>query len=202
MQEKCKNELSNIVFYRNWVYYQNMKKTILLSEKTITQDYLQGSLDEFDRGQSKRFKAIDERFTRVDKRFDEVNERFVQVDKRFEQVDKRFEQVDKRFIQVDQRFEKVEAKIEQLDKKIDTVKEGLIFYIDKRLEPFEEMRKDFYSFKDQVLTTLDWLVTAFKKFDEEHSSLHRKYELCDGRLDNHEHRLYVMEKKSTYGIKS
>lgn len=124
------------------------------------------------------------------------------LDGRFDEfarsIDKRFDQVDNRITQVEERLE---TKIEAVDKKVELVRTSLIDYIDHRLEPFEEMRKDFYSFKDQVLTSLDWLMGAFKKFDEEHTVLTANYTKVQKRLDNHEERLYVMETGEKYNVK-
>lgn len=86
----------------------------------------------------------------------------------------------------------LKKEVSRLDKRID----GLKIYIDYRLEPFEEMRKDFYSFKDQVLKTLDWLVGAFKKFDEEHTILSGQYSEVQIKIENHETRIGIIEKKN------
>lgn len=58
---------------------------------------------------------------------------------------------------------------DRLDQKIDKRIDGVIKYIDYKLELVDEFKKEFVDFKDRVMKTLDWLVGAFKKFDEEHT---------------------------------
>ena len=52
----------------------------------------------------------------------------------------------------------------QLNNRIDRLSQN----IDYKLAPLIEFKEDFSSFKSSVLKTLDWLVGAFKKFEEEH----------------------------------
>ena len=75
-------------------------------------------------------------------------------------------------------------------------------YLDYKIEDAktkaEEFRKEFIIFKDHVYKSLDWLVGAFKKFDEEHTVLsHKNVELSDT-IENHESRIKTLEKKSLY----
>ena len=85
---------------------------------------------------------------------------------------------------------------EYLELRLDKHTASIIKYIDHRLEPFEEMRKDYYEFKDSVLKSLDWLVGAFKKFNEEHTILMGTYTEVNTKLDNHKTRITVLENKS------
>lgn len=74
------------------------------------------------------------------------------------------------------------------------------FYLDYKIETYkkemDDFKKEFIDFKDKVLTSLDWLVGAFKKFDEEHTILTGKYSTINVKLDNHESRIQVLETKS------
>ncbi len=81
-----------------------------------------------------------------------------------------------------------------IDKKFDAISESIKF----ELEPIHEFKKKFESFQSQVLNTLDWLVKAFKKFDEEHTILTGKYSKINEKIDNHDQRIVVLEKKVTY----
>lgn len=60
----------------------------------------------------------------------------------------------------------------------------------------KDFKKEFMKFKDQVLKTLDWLVGAFKKFDEEHAVLTGKYSQVNDQISNHEVRITTLEKSS------
>ena len=54
-------------------------------------------------------------------------------------------------------------------------------YLEFRLDPIEQAQKDNEKFKQSVLKSLDWLVGAFKKFDEEHTILSEGYFGCTGK---------------------
>ena len=70
--------------------------------------------------------------------------------------------------------------------------EKLFMALTKDLSDFKnEMRE----FRDRTNKTLDWLVGAFKKFDEEHSILTARYSTIGKTIDNHETRITVLEKK-------
>ena len=71
----------------------------------------------------------------------------------------------------------------------------LIKHLDARFAPLEAMAKDYYEFKDQVLKTLDWLVGAFKKFDEEHTVLTDSHSNIQQKVDTHEKRITLLETK-------
>lgn len=57
-----------------------------------------------------------------------------------------------------------------------------------------EFYNEFKEFKDSVLKTLDWLVGAFKKFDEEHAILSERYLSINKTIENHEDRITKLEK--------
>jgi len=73
------------------------------------------------------------------------------------------------------------------------------FYLDYKIEMYkkeiDKFKKEFIDFKDKALTNLDWLVGAFKKFEEEHMVLTGKYSTINVKLDNHESRIQVLEHK-------
>ncbi len=50
----------------------------------------------------------------------------------------------------------------RLNKRIDRVTK----YVNFELEPINEFKKEFTEFKENTQKSLDWLVRAFKKFEE------------------------------------
>lgn len=113
----------------------------------------------------------------MDKRFQETN---AVMDKRFQETN---DVMDKRFS---------ESQV-QLDKKFDAFQK----YFDFRLEPIEESQKENEAFKARVLDSLDWLVGAFKKFDEEHTVLSGNYSDIQSKIHDHEERLHHLESRAT-----
>ncbi|MDP3974550.1 MAG: hypothetical protein Q8P65_01015 [bacterium] len=73
--------------------------------------------------------------------------------------------------------------------------------VDIRFEIVENaikgLSKDFAEFKEHTYKTLDWLVGAFKKFDEEHTVLTVRYSRINKSIDNHETRISILEKKTS-----
>lgn len=63
---------------------------------------------------------------------------------------------------------------EVLEEKFNQFFNRIIVYIDFKIKPLEEMSVDYYKFKDHVNKTLDWLVGAYQKFDEEYLILRKK----------------------------
>lgn len=117
------------------------------------------------------------------------------LDKKINYLDTKIDLVNKKLdAKIDLVNKRLDAKIDLVNKRIDRV----IDYIDERLKPFEEMRKEFAEFKDRVLTALDWLIGAFKKFEEEHTILTGKYSEVSQRLNDHENRISALEKKTNY----
>lgn len=172
VQLQCKNRQSCLVLLNNMFYDGIMKNIPTNKSITIyTPDAQQLVTKAYLDGRLDEFEQNLER--KIDLKIDKLESKF-----------------DKRITAVETR----------LDNKIEAVRNGLIMYIDTRFEPFEEMRKDFYSFKDQVLSTLDWLVSAFKKFDKEHTVLTYRYKVQGEQIEHHDRRLCVMEKKMEYLI--
>ncbi|MBU1104313.1 hypothetical protein L6255_00970 [Candidatus Parcubacteria bacterium] len=62
--------------------------------------------------------------------------------------------------------------------------------LEQKLSPFREDIRKIYD-------TLDWLVGAFKKFDEEHTFHSSRIYGHEEQLENHEVRIGVLEKKAT-----
>jgi len=83
------------------------------------------------------------------------------------------------------KLEKIFVTKEELKTSIDRV----INYIDYRLEPLEEFKLDFKEFKEQVLKSLNFLVGAYKRLDEERVVAFKQF-------DNHETRIELLESKS------
>lgn len=63
-------------------------------------------------------------------------------------------------------------------------------------QEFKEFREEMRDFREQTYKTLDWLVGAFKKFDEEHTILSTRYSTISKTIDNHEDRISLLEKKN------
>jgi uncharacterized coiled-coil DUF342 family protein len=66
--------------------------------------------------------------------------------------------------------------------------------IDDLREELRDFKKEMREFRDQTNKTLDWLVGAFKKFDEEHSILTARYSTISKTVDKHELRITNLEK--------
>lgn len=99
---------------------------------------------------------------------------------------------------LDERLGKFKSELNiEIDKKLIKFRDGLLFYIDEKNKPFEEMSKDFYNFKEQVLSRLDWLIGRYKKFEDEHTILTGSYSDVQVRLDGHEKRIGILEQKSS-----
>ena len=82
----------------------------------------------------------------------------------------------------------LDKRFEQFGKQITTqIVSQLIEYIDMRVGAVE-------TDQEEMRNTLDWLVGAYKKFEEEHMILTSKYTSVQHRLDNHEDRLVELEK--------
>ena len=77
----------------------------------------------------------------------------------------------------------------RLNHRIDIVME----YIDFKLKPMEEMRQDYYDFKDKILVRLDWLIHGFQRLDQELTILNKYVKDSHDRIENHEARLVRLE---------
>ncbi|PIP14959.1 hypothetical protein COW98_01355 [Candidatus Roizmanbacteria bacterium CG22_combo_CG10-13_8_21_14_all_35_9] len=90
--------------------------------------------------------------------------------------------------------EDLKASETRLNKRIDRVME----YIDFKLEPLNKFQREFTDFKDRITRTLDWLVGAFNKFDEELAVIAHRNRETDGKLENHEFRIKNLEKSPAF----
>lgn len=81
-----------------------------------------------------------------------------------------------------------------LNKRIDRV----IDSIDYKFNKLDKLHKDFSEFKESITKRLDWLVGAFKKFDEEHTVLSHQNERATKQLENHETRIKILEKSPAF----
>ena len=59
----------------------------------------------------------------------------------------------------------------------------------------DKLSRSIVDFKEHTYKTLDWLVGAFKKFDEQHTVLTARYITINKTIDNHESRITNLEKK-------
>jgi hypothetical protein len=92
----------------------------------------------------------------------------------------------------------------RLDKRFDKTVIDIIDYIETRFVAYEDRLFGFegklssleekmdHRF-DRVMKTLDWLVGAFKKFDEEHTVLAGNYGEIKNQLTKHETRICYLE---------
>lgn len=86
-------------------------------------------------------------------------------------------------------FDKTITDVNQkFDKKLIALRDGLILYFEGRFNKIEEALDKHEKILESISKTLDWLVHKFTKLDEE---LHEN-------LSNHETRIQVLEKKSSY----
>lgn len=72
------------------------------------------------------------------------------------------------------------------------------YKIDTLEKKLDEFRDEMMEFKDSVYNKLDWLVGAFKKFNEEHTVLTEQNKNNSDKLENHEIRIKTLEKHSIY----
>ena len=79
----------------------------------------------------------------------------------------------------------------RLNKRMDRLSKD----IDYKLEPLIIFKEEFSEFKSSVFKSLDWLVSAFKKFEEEHLVLSEQNKRTSGKLDNHEKRIFSLEQR-------
>ena len=94
------------------------------------------------------------------------------------------------------KLKKVFVTKQELKLEIDRV----IKYVDYKTDRLEKailtLSKELAEFKEHTNKTLDWLVGAFKKFDEEHTILSARYSTVNKTLDNHEERITTLEKSN------
>ena len=71
----------------------------------------------------------------------------------------------------------------------------LNYKIDSLEKKVDEFKEEFVEFKDSVLKSLDWLVGAFKKFNDEHTILAEQNKRSNDKLNNHEKRIFSLEQR-------
>lgn len=91
-----------------------------------------------------------------------------------------------------------DKEVKDLYQKIYTVKDGLIYYVDQRFKKIEETLEKHEKILESISKTLDWLVHKFTKLDDELTVAGSKYTEIHENLSNHETRIQVLEKKSSY----
>ncbi len=98
--------------------------------------------------------------------------------------------------------EKLEVNRKYLDEKIDLTRKelkGTENYLNYKIDTLEKkvdnFKEEFTGFKDSVLKSLDWLVGAFTKFNEEHTVLTEQNKRTNVKLDNHEERISSIEQR-------
>lgn len=89
----------------------------------------------------------------------------------------------------------LDEKIYLSRKELKSTENYLDFKIETVRKESEEFVKEFRNFKDSVLKTLDWLVGAFTKFSEEHMILSEQNKRTNGKLNNHEKRIFSLEQR-------
>ena len=105
------------------------------------------------------------------------------------------EELKKEIIKLRVEFIKAFEPKEKHKKDIDRV----IEYVNLRFEAIEEIyqfRKEFKEFKESVLKTLDFLVGAYKKFDDEYFLISHQLLNVDKILGKHETRITRLEEKN------
>jgi hypothetical protein len=79
----------------------------------------------------------------------------------------------------------------RLNKRIDRMTK----YVDFEIEPVTDFKKEFKDFKNKVFDKLDWLIERYNKFEAEHTLLTEQTNRVNGKLDNHEGRISILEQK-------
>ena len=90
----------------------------------------------------------------------------------------------------------LDKRFEEYDKKMDKRFTAFQNYFDFRIEPIEQAQIENEKFKARVLDSLDWLIGAFKKFEEEHTILSGNYSGITDTLGNHEKRIDRLESQN------
>lgn len=90
---------------------------------------------------------------------------------------------------------KIEEGDNKLDKKIDRV----IHYMNLKFDAVEERLKKLDTIDerlDKILTTLDWLVNQYEKFEQEYTVASEQSRRIEEELDNHEKRISTLEQRT------
>jgi len=84
------------------------------------------------------------------------------------------------------KLKKVFVTKEELKSEIKSTENYLNYKIEAARKESQEFIREFHKFKDSTLKTLDWLVGAFKKFEEEYTVIGEQLVRINKRLDQHE----------------
>lgn len=99
-------------------------------------------------------------------------------------------------------LKKLRADIKFIELDLKQQIKGTEHYLDHRVNTIEKkidgFVNDFDKLKDWMYDKLDWLVVKYKKFDEEHTVLSSGYSKINEKIENHEGRIAVLEKKAPY----
>ena len=93
----------------------------------------------------------------------------------------------------------IDKKFKELEERLDKVVVKIIDYIGLRMEEIKEElagkveSKEFEEFKNNVYDKLDWLISQYKKLDEERQVILYRQEKINERLDDHEVRISRLE---------
>jgi ABC-type molybdenum transport system ATPase subunit/photorepair protein PhrA len=99
-------------------------------------------------------------------------------------------------------IQKIEDSLEKNFRKIFATKDELKAtesYLEYKIgtvsAELKEFKEEMYKFRDSVLTTLDWLVGAFQKFEQEYLISNVQYKRTSEILDQHDKRLLICQDK-------
>jgi archaellum component FlaC len=109
-----------------------------------------------------------------------------------ETLNKRFNEFEDK---IDKKFDK---KFDDFEKRLDKKFDLFINAVNTRFENLEnrvdKLSKDLYEFKDQTYKNFDWIITKMQVFEYKLDVMTGKYSVHDERINNHEHRLQVLER--------
>lgn len=84
------------------------------------------------------------------------------------------------------KLKKVFVTKKELKAEIKSTENYLNYKIEAARKENQEFIIEFHKFKDSTQNTLDWLVGAFKKFEEEYMAIGERLIRIDKRLDRHD----------------
>ena len=73
--------------------------------------------------------------------------------------------------------------------------ERLFKYLDYRFQPLDKLVKDIDELNNKISTNLDFLMGKYTKFEDEHTVLTEQTNRVNGKLDNHEERIFSLEQR-------
>lgn len=99
----------------------------------------------------------------------------------------------------DGKFEDLEKKIDDtLNKQLDEFVKRFVNYIDLRFQLIDEAAKKVSGMDERINridNNVDWLIGEYKKFSDEHFILTNQYSDLNQKIDNHEDRIKLLEKR-------